>query len=420
MRLLKSGSFFVIFWIACFQSWSQQVINNVNLQKISPELFKVQYKLNNSSDYEMQNVVLKIFRRREGTVEEIFSRDITPETSGLKQIQAYQYSWKPAKGFIKEGDELQAKIILSYRSSIAKQNPKILNKTPHADAGDFLDMQLPLAKPVVLNGSKSHDDDGKIVAVQWKQMAGPTNLALLKSDSLIAYATGQFEAGTYAFELSVKDDRGATSVSRTILMVKSASIVINTVSITPVQKKDTAIVQKVVQLPQTTTKTVTGLKGGPTNAAINLLLPGVGHYFVSGNYKGESRKKSAFILTAVYAGSIGSAVYFNAKSKSDYKKYNDLANYREYQKDANGFIIGRRGANEADANRYFNNAKNAHRNSLICIGAGGGVLVGDLVYTFLKGRKNEREWKTESTFFKPKLIFSSNGAVTMAGVQFKF
>jgi hypothetical protein len=419
MRLLKSGSFFVIFLIVCFQGWSQQVINNVNLQKISPELFKVLYKLNNSPDYEMKNVVLKILRRRDGTVEEIFSKDVTPDTSGLKQVQTYQYNWKPATGFIKEGDELQAKIVLSYRSSIAKQDPKVLNKTPHADAGDFLDLQLPLTRPVVLNGSKSHDDDGKIVAVQWKQMAGPTNLSVLKNDSLVAYATGQFEAGSYAFELSVKDDRGATAVSRTILRVKSASIAINAAPITPVQKKDTPTVQ-VVELPQATTKTVARLKGGPTNAAINLLLPGVGHYFVSGNYKGESRKKGAFILTAVYAGSIGGAVYFNTKSNRDYKKYDDLANYREYQKDASGLIIGIRGAKEADANRYFNNAKTAHRNSLICIAAGGGVLVGDLVYTFLKGRKNQREWKTKSTSFKPRLIFSSNGAVTTAGVQFKF
>lgn len=392
------------------------------MKKINSELFKVQYKLNSTSDYEVKNIVLKIFRRREGRIEEIFSKEITPETSGLKEMQVYQYNWKPGKGLIKEGDELQAKIVLSYLPSIAKQNPKIPNKTPHADAGDFLDIQLPLTKPVVLDGSKSHDDDGKIVTSQWKQIAGPTNLTISERDSLIAYVNGQFLAGTYAFELSVKDDQGATAVSRTILNVKPEKIVINNPLPTHVQKKADSVVNKVVELPATTTstKTATKLKGGPENAAINLVLPGVGHYFVSGNYKGENRKKSAFILTAVYAGSIGGAVYFNAKSNSDYKKYNDLANYREYQKDANGIIIGMRGAKEADANRYFTSAKTAHRNSLVCLGVGGGVLIGDLVYTFLKGRKNQRQWKTENTSLKPKLIFSSNGVVTTAGVQFKF
>jgi hypothetical protein len=38
----------------------------------------------------------------------------------------------------------------------------------------------------------------------------------------------------------------------------------------------------------------------------------------------------------------------------------------------------------------------------------------------LKGSRNKKEWKSENTSFKPKLIFSSNGNVTTAGVQFKF
>jgi hypothetical protein len=330
----------------------------------------------------------------------------------------YNYRWKPANGLIQTGDELQAKIILSYKPSVAKQKLKTPNKAPYADAGNSVEVELPVTKSILLNGGKSHDEDGKIVFVEWKQIAGPTNLGILKKDSLIAFVNGQFKEGTYAFELLIKDDQGASAISRTVLSVKSAPFVINT---SPVPKKDSAVV-KVVPLPEKTTsiKTVTKLKGGPSNAALNLLLPGVGHYFVSGDYNGENRKASAFILTALYAGSIGGTVYFNQKWNDQYKKYNELASYRDYQKDINGVIIGVRGGNEAEANRYFNSANSAHRNSLICLGVGGGILVGDLIYTFLKGSKNWREWKAANTSFKPNLYISSDGFVTTAGVQFKF
>jgi hypothetical protein len=197
--------------------------------------------------------------------------------------------------------------------------------------------------------------------------------------------------------------------------------VVGAAPVTTAPKKDSPVVRKVVQMPQATQiKTATKLKGGPSNAVLNLLLPGVGHYFVSGDYNGGNRKKGAFILTALYVGSIGGAFYFNERSNDQYKKYNELADYREYQKDANGVIIGTRGGNEAEANKYFKDAKSSHRNALICLGVGGGVLVGDLIYTLAKGSKNSREWKTQNSSFKPNLFISSNGAVTTAGVQFKF
>jgi hypothetical protein len=229
---------------------------------------------------------------------------------------------------------------------------------------------------------------------------------------LITSADGEFQTGTYAFELTVKDNLGSVAISRTIVTVKGQSYWSTEPPKSNIPPKNNT--------PSTPVKNKTRLKGGPSNAAINLLLPGVGHYFVSGDNNGENRKASAFALTAVYAGSIGGALYFNGKSNSEYKKYNDLANYREYQKDANGVVIGVRGANEAEASKYFNNTKSAHRNSLICLGVGGGVLIGDLVYTFLKGNKNKTEWQAENTSFRPNLIFSTNGTVTTAGVQFKF
>jgi hypothetical protein len=126
------------------------------------------------------------------------------------------------------------------------------------------------------------------------------------------------------------------------------------------------------------------------------------------------------VLTGIYAASLGGAFYFNERSGTQSKKYNELAAFREYQKDANGNIIGVRGANEAEANQYYNSARAASRNSLICLGVGGGVLLGDLVYTFLKGSKNKKQWQAQNTSYKPDLFFSSDGYQTTAGLKISF
>lgn len=413
MRQLKSGSFFLLFFImCCFQSRSQEVINAVSIHKINNSLFKVQYRLHPTTDYSIEGTILKIFRRRNGKVEEIFAKKIVARS--LRNDQKIFY-WKPTAGLLKTGDELQARIALSMQPSIAKQKGKTLNKPPYTDAGQPIEVQLPVTKSIILNGSKSHDLDGRLTSVQWKQISGPTNLSISNKDSLIAFANGDFKEGTYAFELSVKDNQGATSIARTILHVKPAApVVVATPPKTAVPKKDSAV--HTIAKSQEKTK----LKGGPLNAAINLAIPGLGHYFVSGNYRGENRKLASFIPTLMYAGAIGGAFYFQGSSNTAYKKYMELANYKEYQRDANGTIIGMRGAKEAEANKYYTTAKTNHQFALISLGVGGAVLAGDFIYTFFKGMKNKKEWQHENTSFKPNLFISSNGTQTMVGVQFKF
>lgn len=398
--------------MCCFQSWSQSVIHRVTIEKLNNHLFKVQYRLNRNTDYSIEETTLKIFRRRDGSVKEVLSKNILLQN--LRNGQQVFY-WKPVNGLLKTGDELQAKVVLSLQSSLAKKKTKSSNKIPVADAGNTIEVELPFAKSITLNGSKSHDDDGRLISFQWKQIAGPASLSVLNKDSLIAHVSGNFIEGTYAFELSVKDNKGATSIGRTILHVKPAPVVVANKPKTGISKKDNFAVHSTASIQETTK-----LKGGPANAAINLVIPGLGHYFVSGNYRGENRKLTSFIPTFIYAGAIGSAFYFQQKSNTAYKKYIELANYKEYQRDVNGAIIGVRGAKEADANKYFNTAQSSHRNALIGLGVAGGILVSDFVYTFLKGMKNKKEWKQNNTSFKPVLFFSSNGAATTVGVQLKF
>ena len=161
------------------------------------------------------------------------------------------------------------------------------------------------------------------------------------------------------------------------------------------------------------------LKGGPGNALINVLLPGAGHYLVSGDPYGNDRKPTAFIITALYAGSVGGAVYYKLRSNSEYNKYIEQANYREYQRDDNGNVIGIRGTSEAKASQYLSDSKNSHNNFLILTGVSAGILAADLIYTFIKGTKNKKQWESEAGV-KANLFISPGGPGLAAGIRVNF
>jgi len=411
MRLLKLNSVLILLLLACsMHSNSQQVINDVAIEKRGINLFRIQYSLNQTADFTLEKAVLKIYRRRNGNVQEIFSVPITVPPLSAENQQYHNFDWTASNGLVQQGDDLQAKIILTLKTSLARQK---LNRIPIASAGEFMQAELPVNKPVQLNGSKSRDDDGKIVDIEWKQVSGPTNLNITRKDSLIAFADGEFNTGTYAFEITIKDNLGSVSSSRTSLTVKAPSYWTNP----PVNNNQ----QKTKTGQQTTPqKNQTKLKGGPSNAALNLLLPGVGHYFVSGDYNGNNRKATSFIVSGVYIGSIAGAVVLNQKSDEEFDKYTELANFREYQKDANGNIIGIRGGNETQADDHYKKGQSLQRNAMICLGVGGAILAGDLVYTFIRGNKNKKEWTSANTSFKPNLFISSDGMATNIGIQLKF
>jgi len=411
MWLLKLNSLLILsLVICCLQSTAQQqVINDVTIEKKSNSLYRIQYSLNQTADFTIEKAMLKIYRRRNGNIAEIFSLPITITASTGQDQQPYTFDWTASNGLIQQGDDLQAKIILTLKTSLAKQK---LNRIPLANAGDFLQAELPVTKPVQLNGSKSRDEDGKLVSVEWKQVGGPTNLNISRKDSLIAYADGEFKSGTYAFELTIKDNFGSVSSSRTSLTVKGPSYWTNP-PVNNSQKNKTG-------QPATPQKNQTKLKGGPSNAALNLLMPGVGHYFVSGDYNGQNRKATAFLVTGVYVGSLAGAFLLNQKSNKEFEKYDQLASYREYQNDANGNVIGIRGGSQSQANNHYEKGQSLQTGSMICLGVAGAVLVGDFVYTFLKGNKNKKEWLAANTSFKPGLFISSDGLVTNVGIQLKF
>jgi hypothetical protein len=408
---------FLLLLMKCISSDAQQIINDVDLEKIDATSFKVKFKLNKITDYRFNTVTLKIFRRRNGDVEEMFSKDIN---SGplIKANQTYSYSWYADRQTIKDGDELQAKIIIAYnKPAVAKAVELPVNKAPKADAGGDLTVQLPLNLVVILDGMRSNDADGRIIAINWRQIAGPSTLRIASPSSYKSYVVGDFKPGVYTFELSVTDDKGVSSTDRANLTVKSALVTkqqtSTTINNSGIANNNDSIVRKII-----TPSPAPKLKGGPSNALVDVLLPGLGHYFVSGDYYGNDRKPAVLLITALYAGSVGGAIYYKLKSNSQYNKYTNLVNFREYQKDDNGNIIGVRGANQAQATQHLNDSKNSHNNFLILTGISAGIMAADMIYTFIRGSKNKKQWKNEYSA-RTNLFFSSNGNNLVAGIRVK-
>lgn len=92
------------------------------------------------------------------------------------------------------------------------------NKPPAAEVKkNELTIILP-TNSVTLNGSASHDSDGKIVSYQWEQVSGPSISVISDPNASQTKVTGLKE-GKYVFELTVKDNQGTTSTSQTIVTV---------------------------------------------------------------------------------------------------------------------------------------------------------------------------------------------------------
>ena len=186
----------------------------------------------------------------------------------------------------------------------------------------------------------------------------------------------------------------------------------------PLRKDSGAVTVKPTQ-PINNQASMQKLKGGPSNALLDLLVPGVGHYYVSGDHYGNDRKPAVLLITALYAGSVGGAIYYKLRSNREHNTYLELANYREYQKDADGNVIGVRGVNQAVAERYLSDARNSHNNFLILAGVGAGIIVSDAIYTFIRGSRNKKAWEAEAKVHAKPFIFSDGTRLT-AGLRINF
>jgi chitinase len=87
-----------------------------------------------------------------------------------------------------------------------------VNHPPVADAGRDLTTYL---STVSLDGSNSYDPDGDNITYSWTMVSGPTNPVINNNRTpkpTVDLVLNAF--GTYVFQLTVTDTRGASSTAR--------------------------------------------------------------------------------------------------------------------------------------------------------------------------------------------------------------
>jgi hypothetical protein len=85
------------------------------------------------------------------------------------------------------------------------------NRPPVADAGDDRTIRLSPNNPLLLDGSKSSDPDGRIISYFWEPVEdrdAPSIPVLISPNADKTFVTG-LKPGNYQFKLTVRDDKGA-------------------------------------------------------------------------------------------------------------------------------------------------------------------------------------------------------------------
>jgi hypothetical protein len=123
------------------------------------------------------------------------------------------------------------------------------NMPPVANTGPDTTIALP-ATSITLDGSRSYDADGTIVAYQWEKIAGPSKGSIGNAIDAQVTITG-LEEGVYEYKLTVTDNDGAKS-SDTIIVTVTANLAMAVFAgPVPVQ---TAITAQVTNIPSNSTK----------------------------------------------------------------------------------------------------------------------------------------------------------------------
>jgi len=100
-----------------------------------------------------------------------------------------------------------------------QNTPPPTNQAPVAKAGNNQTITLP-TNSASLDGSASSDPDGTIASYTWAQISGPST-ATITNGTTAKPTVGTLQAGTYVFELTVKDNAGATAKAQVTITVNS-------------------------------------------------------------------------------------------------------------------------------------------------------------------------------------------------------
>ncbi|MBK7371621.1 MAG: hypothetical protein IPJ09_09295 [Saprospiraceae bacterium] len=277
----------------------------------------------------------------------------------------------------------------SIQFTIIATKPAIeINYSPIAKI-NIVGAQLSIQKdnlPLVLN-SGSIDPEGDALTYNWTIISGFPGDIESKNSSRTRILN--LTEGPYTFKLDIIDSKGHSSTEIiNIIVTPESSLVANTklatenkAPLNPISSTSTA--KNPEKIP--------GLKGGPEYALFDLVLPGVGHYYASGDYTGYGRKKTHFFTTALVSIMVASGFYLKLDSERDFTKYKSFE--IEYQKNDLGVLTGgQRGGIEAEAQKFYDRARQKDLLFKGLIIGSGVIIAGDAILTLFKGLKNKNEY----------------------------
>lgn len=93
----------------------------------------------------------------------------------------------------------------------------VANLLPVVNAGQ--DQSITIPENTVLLSGTAIDNDGSITAVQWRQLAGPSNAVIVSANTLQTTVSG-LHIGSYQFELMATDNVGGVSRDSVLVLVK--------------------------------------------------------------------------------------------------------------------------------------------------------------------------------------------------------
>ncbi|HXO74601.1 MAG TPA: PKD domain-containing protein, partial [Puia sp.] len=119
-----------------------------------------------------------------------------------------------------KGVKASSQVTVVVKPIVVTIPPILSNKPPVANAGPNTTITLPLSS-FWLDGTKSTDPDGTIVSYAWSKVSGP-NSYNITGPTTSRNIVNKLIAGTYVFQLTVKDNSGATNSTQVTLTVNPA------------------------------------------------------------------------------------------------------------------------------------------------------------------------------------------------------
>jgi len=127
-----------------------------------------------------------------------------PTSMGTYQVGDYLFKW-----MLKQGD---TSLVGANMAPIANPGPDVVVIYPQTDA--------------TISAANSVDPDGSIVAYSWNKLSGPAQIAMANTNSPNLLVSN-LVLGTYTFQLTVTDDKGASSNSVVSLLSTAEILAIN-------------------------------------------------------------------------------------------------------------------------------------------------------------------------------------------------